>query len=100
MPSFVSPFQGNDAAKKLNKDELLRCIRFAIAAEYEAVQLYEQIATAASDSLASVVLASIAREELVHAGELLDLLKKLSPDEGAAYEEGQMEVNAMRGKIR
>jgi rubrerythrin len=99
MPQFQDPFSGNDLPRKYTEDELIRAVRLAIAAEYEAAQLYEQIATASSDPLVQVVMASVAREELVHAGEFLELLGRLSPDEMVAYDEGSKEVKSLQKKL-
>ena len=56
-----------------------------IAAEYEAVQLYMQLAESTENKLAVEVLKDIADEEIVHAGEFLRLLKELAPDEEQYY---------------
>jgi hypothetical protein len=42
MPEFGSPFSGLGNDRKLTDEELIRAIRFMIAAEYEAIQLYMQ----------------------------------------------------------
>gem|GEM_PF-3759322 len=34
MPDFGNPFSGMNADRPLNKEELIRAIRFVIAAEY------------------------------------------------------------------
>lgn len=39
MPEFGSPFSGLANYRKLTNEELIRAIRFMIAAEYEAIQL-------------------------------------------------------------
>ncbi len=44
MPDFGNPFAGLANDRKLTNEELIRAIRFMIAAEYEAVQLYMQLA--------------------------------------------------------
>ena len=92
MPEFGSPFAGLASDRKLSKAELIRAIRFSIAAEYEAVQLYMQLAESTDDALAIEVLKDIADEERVHAGEFLRLLKELAPDEERFYTEGAGEV--------
>jgi rubrerythrin len=92
MPEFGSPFAGLAGDRKLSKEELIRAIRFSIAAEYEAVQLYMQLAESTEDALAVDVLRDIADEERVHAGEFLRLLKELAPDEERFYAEGAREV--------
>jgi rubrerythrin len=70
-----------------------------IAAEYEAVQLYMQLAESTDNRLAQEVLKDIADEEIVHAGEFLRLLKELAPTEAAFYAEGEAEVEAMLGGL-
>ena len=71
-----------------------------VAAEYEAVQLYMQLAESTDDKLAQEVLKDIADEERVHAGEFLRLLKQLAPDEEKFYEEGTEEVQEMIDKLK
>jgi len=92
MPEFGSPFAGLANERKLTHDELVRAIRFMIAAEYEAIQLYMQLAESTDHALAKEVLVDIANEERVHAGEFLRLLNELSPDEETFYAEGAHEV--------
>ena len=92
MPEFSSPFTGLAADKKLTEEELIRAIRFMIAAEYEAIQLYMQLAESTDNELAIEVLKDIADEERVHAGEFLRLLHELAPDEAKFYAEGAEEV--------
>jgi rubrerythrin len=92
MPDFGNPFSGLANGKKLTEEELIRGIRFMIAAEYEAVQLYMQLAESTDNKLAIAVLKDIADEERVHAGEFLRLLKQLAPDEEKFYSEGAEEV--------
>jgi len=92
MPEFGSPFSGLKKDRKLTNEELIRSIRFMISAEYEAVQLYMQLAESTDNKLAQEVLKDIADEERVHAGEFLRLLKELAPDEEKFYAEGAKEV--------
>ena len=98
MPGFTNPFTVLKADRKLTKEELIRAIRFMIASEYEAVQLYIQLAESIDDELAKKVLVDIANEERVHAGEFLHLLKHLAPDEEDFYKEGAQEVEEMMKK--
>ena len=65
-----------------------------VAAEYEATQLYMQLAESTDNKLAIEVLKDIADEELVHAGEFLRLLYQLAPDEQKLYAKGAKEVEA------
>lgn len=92
MPDFGNPFSGLARDRKLTKEELIRSIRFMISAEYEATQLYMQLAESTDNKLAIAVLKDIADEERVHAGEFLRLLKELAPDEEEFYAEGAKEV--------
>ena len=92
MPDFGTPFSGLAKERKLTHEELVRAIRFMIAAEYEAIQLYMQLAESIDDKLAIEVLKDIADEERVHAGEFLRLLKHLAPDEEKFYAEEAEEV--------
>ncbi len=93
MPEFSNAFSGLANGRKLTKTELVRAIRFMVAAEYEAVQLYMQLAESIDDQLAVEVLVDIADEERVHAGEFLRLLKYLEPKEEEFYGEGAEEVD-------
>jgi rubrerythrin len=92
MPEFGSPFSGVANERKLTDQELIRAIRFMIAAEYEAIQLYMQLAESTDHRLARTVLRDIADEERVHAGEFLRLLRELAPDEETFYAQGAKEV--------
>lgn len=95
MPEFGNPFSGVASQRKLTDAELIRAIRFMIAAEYEAVQLYVQLAESIDHKLAIEVLEDIANEEKVHAGEFLRLLKVLAPDEEKFYSKGAEEVEEL-----
>jgi rubrerythrin len=92
MPEFGSPFSGMAKGQPLSNEELIRAIRFMVAAEYEAIQLYMQLAESTTNRLAIEVLRDIANEEKVHAGEFLSLLKELAPDEENFYADGAKEV--------
>ena len=100
MPEFASPFSGLAKDKKLTKEELIRAIRFMVAAEYEAIQLYMQLAESTDNKLAIEVLKDIADEERVHAGEFLRLLHELAPDERKFYAEGAEEVEEEIAKMK
>jgi len=98
MPEFGSPFSGLANGRKLTDEELVRAIRFMVAAEYEAIQLYMQLAESTENKLAVEVLKDIADEERVHAGEFLRLLRVLAPDEQQFYDKGAEEVEATMKK--
>ena len=92
MPGFGTPFSGMANDRKLTDEELVRAIRFMVAAEYEATQMYMQLAESTDNKIAVEVLRDIADEERVHAGEFLRLLHELAPDEERFYAKGAREV--------
>lgn len=92
MPEFATPFSVKKSDRKLTSKELIRSIRFMVSAEYEAVQLYEELAESTDNTLAQNVLLDIAEEEKVHAGEFLRLLHELAPEEQEYYDAGAKEV--------
>ena len=100
MPDFGSPFAGLSNDRKLTHEELIRAIRFMVSAEYEAVQLYMQLAESTDNKLAIEVLKDIANEERVHAGEFLRLLHELATDEKSFYDEGAAEVEEEIEKLK
>ena len=92
MPNFSHPFCGNKCDRVLSEQELVRAIRFSVASEFEAIQLYEQLSESISNKTAKAILLDIAEEEKEHVGEFLKLLEILNPDEMVAYEDGRSEV--------
>lgn len=94
MPDFGSPFAGLASDRPLTDSELVRAIRFMVAAEFEAIQLYMQLAESTTNVLAQNVLKDIANEERVHAGEFMRLLFELAPDEKQFLDQGAAEVEA------
>ena len=95
MPDFVNPFIGLTPDRPMTTAELTRALRLDLAAELEAIHLYEAQADATDDPLAAQVLRDIANEERVHAGEFQRLLALLLPDEEALLQEGAAEVDEM-----
>ena len=100
MPDFGSPFAGLAKERKLTDAELVRAVRFMVSAEYEAIQMYMQLAESTTNKLAIEVLEDIANEERVHAGEFLRLLHELAPDEEKFYKEGAEEVEEEIEKMK
>jgi len=95
MAEFVNPFSGMVPDRKLSDRELARAIRMSLAAEEEAIHMYEAMADASKNALAAKVLQDIADEERVHAGEFQQLLRILLPDEQQLLEQGIEEVREM-----
>ncbi len=100
MPDFGSPFSGLANDRKLTDEELIRAIRFMVAAEFEATQLYMQLAESTDNQLAVQVLKDIADEERIHAGEFLRLLYVLAPDEEKFYDYGAKEVEKLIAEMQ
>ncbi|MCC8020880.1 MAG: rubrerythrin [Akkermansiaceae bacterium] len=100
MPEFATAFSGLQADRKLTHQELVRAVRFMIAAEYEAIQLYTQLADSTDNGLARAVLREISDEEREHAGEFYRLLQELSPDEESFYEEGRHETQEKIDRLK
>lgn len=100
MPDFGHAFSGLAHDRKLTHAELVRAIRFMVAAEYEAIQLYMQLAESTDNKLAQAVLVDIADEEREHAGEFLRLLRELEPEEEKFYEKGYEEVQEIIEKVK
>lgn len=92
MPEFATPFAGMNADRKLKKEELVRAIRYNIAAEFEAIQLYMQLHDSINDEVAKKVLIDVANEEKEHVGEFMKLLRYLDPEEEIHYKKGEEEV--------
>lgn len=94
MPSFSQPFSVMDADRRLTGPELVRAIRFMVAAEYEAIQLYTETIETTDNQLAIDVLREITDDERHHAGAFLRLLFALDPAEEKYYGHGAAEVES------
>ena len=92
MPSFGDPLSGLSLGRPLTEEELIRAIRFMVAAEYEAVEMYGKVHDAASDEKIKKAIMSIIEEEKVHAGEFIKMLSYLDPEEAKFYQEGAKET--------
>jgi rubrerythrin len=78
--------------RQLSIQEAIRAIHFSIGTEFEAVQLYTQLAQVIDNPLVKQTLLKTADEERVHVGEFLRLIQELYPNEAAKYTEGMNEV--------
>lgn len=99
MPEFSNAFSGLAAKSKLTHSELVRAIRLMIAAEYEAIQLYEQLAESTDNEASRKVLHNIAREEMEHVGEFRRLLSVLAPQDELFYEHGVKETEEALNEV-
>ena len=92
MPNFSTPFGVKKCDKKLTPEEVIRAIRFSIASEYEAIQIYEEIIESVNCQKTIQVLNEIIEDEKIHVGNFLHLLNDLSTNEMEAYKEGCKEA--------
>jgi rubrerythrin len=97
MAPFVDPFPGviPDRLTKegMSKSELVRALRQDLAAEEEAVHLYESHIDASRNPLVNAALQEIANDEKVHAGKFLRLIEMLTGDEGEYLLQGADEAD-------
>ncbi len=98
MPEFVNPFSGTVPREMTNR-ELTRALRLSLAAEEEAIHLYEALADATDNPLAATVLQDIANEERVHVGEFQRLINILIKDEEQFLAEGAQEVDEIKEEL-
>ena len=99
MPEFADPFAGN-ITRKMTTEELIRALRLDLAAEQEAIHMYTAQAEASNDPLARAVLLEIANEERQHTGELMEVLRRLAPEEQQLLEDGRREVAEAAARLK
>ena len=75
----------------------MQILRTAIIAEYDAANLYEQMATQAADEHIATVLKDIANEEKQHIGEFEFLLEHVDPTHEPSENEGEEEAMELTG---
>lgn len=92
MPDFNSIQNVYTPTKKLTPVEILRAIKFSIAAEFEAIQLYQQIMENTDNKSVIKALSEITEDEKKHAGGLYKLLEVLSPVDKKIYQAGAKEI--------
>ncbi len=94
---FSNPF-GTMVPRKMNTAELARAIRQDVAAELDAVALYQAHIDATDDERAKKVLAHIRDDEKEHTAELLAFLEILDPQQAEYLKEGKKDVAELLGK--
>jgi rubrerythrin len=72
-------------------------LRAGIIAEYDAINLYEQMASLAKSMNLKKVMLDIAREEKEHVGEFQTLLLRFDRQQAEELEEGKEEVTELIG---
>ena len=72
-------------------------LRLAIIAEFDAVNLYEQLAEKTNNENIKKLLLDIAKEEKVHVGEFQELLNQTDSENIPSLEDGEKELNDLIG---
>ncbi|MDP7976158.1 MAG: ferritin family protein [Thermoprotei archaeon] len=79
--------------KKMNKEEIALALRDDLEAELDAANLYLEQAELIDDEQVKATLLEVAKEEKVHFGEFLTLLKKYDQELTGAISDGEKEVS-------
>jgi len=85
-----------DGISKQNIDKEI--LRAGIIAEYDAINLYEQMAALAENENVKASLLDIAKEEKTHVGEFQALLVRLDEELAGELEKGKHEVDELRSE--
>lgn len=84
---------------KIGKEDIEReLLRFAIIAELDAVNLYEEMANLTDNEDIKAVLLDVAQEEKTHVGEFQTLLLRFDEEQVQELEKGKKEVEELTGK--
>jgi len=94
---FSNPFPTN-VPRKMNAAELARAIMQDIAAELDAVALYQAHIDATDDERAKKVLAHARDDEKEHVGEFMALLEILDPRQAEYLKKGKKDIAEMLGE--
>jgi rubrerythrin len=94
---FSNPFPTN-VPRKMNSAELVRAIMQDIAAELDAVALYQAHIDATDDERAKKLLAHIRDDEKEHVGEFMALLEILDPKQADYMKKGKKEIAELTGE--
>lgn len=88
---FSNPF-GTMVPRKMSAGELARAIMQDIAAELDAIAVYQSHIDATDDERAIKMLAHIRDDEKEHVGEFLALLEILDPSQAKYVKKGKVEL--------
>ena len=89
------PIDLEKISKEFTDREILR---FALAAELDAINFYEQMAEYTDNDHIKQVLLEVAKEEKEHVGEFQTLLLRLDKQQVEEMEEGKEEVEEIIGE--
>ena len=84
--------------KKVKPENLdQEILRAGIIGEFDAINLYEQMAAMTANQNLKKVLKDIAKEEKTHVGEFQALLLKVDSEQAGELKKGKEEVEALTG---
>ncbi len=84
--------------EKIKKEDIDKeILRAGIIAEYDAINLYEQMAALANNEDIRKVMLDVAKEEKEHVGEFQTLLLRLDKELGEEMADGKKEVEELVG---
>jgi len=84
---------------KINPDDIDKeILRAAIIAEFDAINLYEEMAAIAKNKNIKAVLLDVAKEEKEHVGEFQTLLLMVDKEQLEELDGGKKEVEELLGK--
>jgi rubrerythrin len=86
------PIKLDGISKKDRDKEILRA---GIIAEYDAINLYEQMAALTEDENIKAILLDIAKEEKTHVGEFQAMLVQLDEEHARELESGKREIDEL-----
>lgn len=100
---FSDPFAGLTPERKLTREEILRALRVDVAAELDAINLYQAHIDSIDDPEVTRLIAHIRDEEKEHVAEFMAMINALDPtqksmfaaEQTAEIEQGHTEVVAM-----
>jgi len=93
----LNPLGIEDGGKKLSGKGVAQALRWAIMAELDAVNFYEQFAERIEDEAVRKTFLDVANEEKEHIGEFLTLLLRVDPELGEYIRKGASEVEEDTG---
>ena len=84
---------------KIGKEDVDReLLRFAIIAELDAVNLYEEMANMTDNGDFKAVLLDVTQEEKTHVGEFQTMLLRMDEEQVTELAKGKKEVEELTGK--
>lgn len=89
IPANIEKLEGNELDMEI--------LRAAIIAEFDAINLYNQMAALTANENLKKILLDVAKEEKTHVGEFQALLLSTDPEHAQELEHGKEEVKELIG---